>query len=55
MESLNLVIEKAAKMIAPYKATENKYVVLTALTDLFIEHGFSLEQSLILSLKAYEL
>lgn len=42
-------------MIAPYKATENKYVVLSALTEVFIEHGFNVNQSLVLALKAYEL
>ena len=55
MESFLLVLNKAAKMIAPFKATESKVVVLAALTDVFIEHGFSLEQALILSVKAYEI
>lgn len=55
MESFLLVLNKAAKLIAPFKATESKVVVLAALTDVFIEHGFSLEQSLILSVKAYEI
>lgn len=53
MESVNLVILKAAEMIAPYKATENKYVVLAALTAVFIEHGFTAQQALVLSLKTY--
>ncbi len=55
MESFILVLDKAAKMVAPFKATESRIIVLAALTDVFIEHGFSLEQSLILSVKAYEI
>jgi len=55
MESFVLVLNKAAKMIAPFKAIQNRVVVLAALTDVFIEHGFSLDQALILSVKAYEI
>lgn len=55
MESINLVVMKAAQMIAPYKSTENKYVLLKALIDVFIEHGFTAQQALVMSIKAYEL
>lgn len=53
MESVNLVVLKAAEMIAPYKSTENKYVVLKALTDVFMDHGFNAQQALVLAVKAY--
>lgn len=53
MESVNLVVMKAAEMIAPYKATEDKYLILKVLTEVFIEHGFTAQQALVLSLKAY--
>jgi len=55
MESFLLVLNKAAKMIVPFKATEKRVVVLAALTNVFIEHGFSLDQALVLSVKAYEI
>lgn len=53
MESVNLVVLKAAEMIRPYKTTESKVVLLAALTDVFIEHGFTAQQALILAVKAY--
>jgi hypothetical protein len=55
MESFSLVINKAADMIAPFKGETSKAVVLAALVDVFIEHGFTLEQALILAVKAYEI
>jgi hypothetical protein len=53
MESVNLVVLKAAEMIAPYKGIENKAVIIAALMDVFIEHGFTVEQSMVLAVKAY--
>jgi hypothetical protein len=55
MDSVILVINKAAKMVAPFKAENEKAIVLAALVDVFIEHGFSLNQALILSVRAYEI
>jgi hypothetical protein len=55
MESFDLVLNKAAKMIAPFKSGNSKVIILAALVDLFIEHGFSLDQALVLAVKAYEI
>jgi len=50
-----LVVEKVARLVAPYKATESRVVVLAALTDMFLQYGFDVNQALVLSVKAYEI
>jgi len=53
MDQVTQVLKMAAQMIAPYKATEEKRVVIAALVELFLDHGFDLNQATILSIKAY--
>ena len=51
--TLEAAINKAARIIAPYKTIEKKEIVLAALVSLFSDLGFDVTQSLVLSVKAY--